>query len=527
LNTTALDLPAGKEIVVAVVDDGFRLSHNGLSAFLLTNSAEIPGNMVDDDHNGYIDDYVGWDVSDSDGNVEVPDSHQKTYYHGTFVSSAITQILSDCFGETAKKRIRILPVKALSDHAKTTAILDGYQGIEYAMNRGADIICCAWSGGMPTSEEKEIINKALQQDILMVGSAGNTSRENVDFPAATAGFFAIAALDTLLRKTPDSNYGMRIDLSLPGERVRAGHPVADNAWFYARGTSAAAAMATGCAAVLKAIQPEALPQAIIEALKNTARPVDSINYSYCGKLGAGLPDLSKAVRYLSQPSIRHLFFDPERPEGSLHISRKQEARSWNIKPWGAYQSVVIIPEEIKGRDLDRKLHLYTRDSLYYKGTIAGLKGGIRIPGSEAYIHSDTGKRRNMPSDLKLHYYVETIDSSSLYCAGTVRIEAEKGRITDNSGKYDYANNCVCTWHIYAPESTRIEFSFSDFDTEAKVDFVWLFDGFHPQPDNIIAKFSGSELPPVVTSRTNQVMLWFVTNQTNTAAGWELQFTGQK
>lgn len=527
LNIPSLDPNVKEEIIVAVIDDGFLLSHNSLKGYIYTNENEIPGNGIDDDKNGYIDDYKGWDVSDNDNDVGISKSNETSHYHGTFIASLVSRIISESFGDKTKNKIRILPIKVLSDHAQTTAIIDGYQGIKYAIAMNADIICTAWSGGIPTSEEKAILIEALQKNILIIGSAGNTNQENVDFPASTTGIHAVAALDTLLKKTADSNYGMKIDLALPGEKVRAAHPTAKNAYFYGRGTSAAAGLAVGCASVLKSIKPSSNPSEIIEALKNTATPLDSINNSYCGKLGSGLPNLSQAVTYLLEPDERAMYFNPTRPEGTIYINSKNKRNEWSINPWGAYQSINIIPEVIKRKDEQKKVSLYSEDNLAFQGTLMEMKGGVQIPGSKASIVFPTNQKKHLPSELKLNYYVETIDSTTLYCGETVYIENQEGTITDNSGDENYANKCSCTWNISMPESTQIEFRFSEFDTEAKVDFVWLFDGNSTNPENIIAKFSGSELPPVVTSRTNNVTIWFVTDSKHTGGGWTLHYIGQQ
>lgn len=527
LNIPILDNALEKEIVIAVVDDGFMLSHNAFKGFIHTNDAEIPGNNIDDDHNGYIDDYQGWDVSDNDNNVNTTNSTKDSHYHGTFIASLVTQIIYDCYGERAKGKIRILPVKALSDHAPTTAITDGYLGIKYAAEMNVDIICTAWSGGIPSQEEKEIINKALQKNILILGSAGNTNKNTVDPPASTTGIYAIAALDTLLRKTKDSNYGMEIDLALPGEKVRAAHPAAKNAWFYGRGTSAAAGLAAGCAAVLKGLKPEASPREIMEALMNTTDPIDSINNSYCGKLGSGLPNLHLASTYLLEAEERSSFFRSDRPEGALYITGHNKRYQWDIDPWGAYHAIVLIPESIKTKDLKKTIFLRSADSIYYEGPIQGMIGGLSVPGSEVSIRFLSDQKKHLPSELKVNYHAETIDSTTIYCGGKVVVEAEKGTLSDNSGSANYANNCSCQWYIQASNSSRIKFDFDAFDTEAKVDFVWIFDGNSTNPENIIAKFSGSNIPPSVTSRTNSVTLWFVTNEQSTGKGWEVHYQGQQ
>ena len=137
----------GKVLRVAVVDDGFRLTHKSIKDFIFTNEKEVPGNFQDDDQNGYPDDIHGWDISDNDNDVSVPKGKEEVFYHGTYISGVITGIFRQCFGEEASKYLKIIPVKVLSSNAKSTYLADGYKGMKYACDLGADIVCCAWSGG--------------------------------------------------------------------------------------------------------------------------------------------------------------------------------------------------------------------------------------------------------------------------------------------------------------------------------------------------------------------------------------------
>ena len=526
LNIPKLNLALKEQIVVAVIDDGFMLSHNSLKGFIYINENDIPGNNIDDDQNGYIDDYQGWDIADNDNDVSINKGLVSSHYHGTFIASLISRIVTDCLGANGEEQIRILPIKVLSDNAQSTAIKEGYDGIKYAIKMKADIICTAWSGGIPDSDEKSYINLALQNNILLIGSAGNTNQEMVDHPASATGVYAIAAVDSLKRKTSDSNYGMKIDLALPGEHVRAAYPDAQNAYFYGRGTSAAAGLATGCAAVLKGLKPSSNPWEIIEALKNTSIPIDSINSSYCGKLGSGLPDLKSAIKYLLAPESRPSFFNSRRPEGTIYVSKKNERKEWKINPWGAYKSIMIIPENINRKDASKTINIRAVNNTIYTGKLEDLKETVIVPGNSATVTFPSGGRRPLPTEMKLNYYAETIDSTTLYCGETIKILDQQGTISDNSGNENYANNCSCRWKIQLPGHQQIEFTFTEFDTEAKVDFVWLFDGDSTNPENIIGKFSGSDLPPDITSRTNFVTVWFVTDSERTGKGWKLEYRGK-
>lgn len=93
-NTLGLRSTNRKVIKVAVVDDGFRLSHQAIKSFIFTNPKEIIGNKIDDDGNGYVDDVHGWDVSDHDNNVNPPATRLKDFYHGTYIASIITSFNS-------------------------------------------------------------------------------------------------------------------------------------------------------------------------------------------------------------------------------------------------------------------------------------------------------------------------------------------------------------------------------------------------------------------------------------------------
>ena len=125
--------------------------------------------------------------------------------------------------------------------------------------------------------------------------------------------------------------------------------------------------------------------------------------------------------------------------------------------------------------------------------------------------------------MSFSYYMQTIDSTTLYCNDLVELNDSAGIITDNSGSENYTNNCSCKWQISAPVGKRIRIVFDQMDTQANVDFVWIFDGEATLPENLLAKFSGNNSPPVITSFTNKVLIWFVTDGTLTGQGWKLRY----
>jgi len=518
LNITTQKTIPTRVIRVAVVDDGFRLSHKAIRNYIYTNEKEVPGNFQDDDQNGYMDDIQGWDVSDADNDVSVPVGKEDMYYHGTYITGIITAVFERFYGQEASKYLKIVPVKVLSDKAKNTYLADGYKGIKYASEMGVDIICCAWSGGSASDEEKEIVRNAIAKGIIIVGSTGNFYSEKVETPSSLPGVISVAAVDSALRKEKTSNYGMRVDVSAPGKKVYGAYPLADNSYTYFDGTSPAAAIITGCLAGLKSISPLLTSQELLSAIKNTCIPLDSNNIKQVGKLGAGFPDMSKAIEYLKNPNYKYQSFNPIRPEGLSFYRTKVSPLSWNIKPYGAYKGIHFY-SALPG--YNGSVKIYNSDSVCYSGKISELYKGIFIGGSVFKVELQQNSK--LSKDMAFSYYMETIDSTTLYCKGTQFITQESGTLTDNSGNENYANNSDCKWQLIVPKGKRIRIEFDSMDTQANVDYVSIFDGTATIPDNLLAKFSGTNIPPVITTLSNEVLIWFVTDGTTTGKGWKLKY----
>ncbi len=510
-------MPA-RVIRVAVVDDGFRLSHKALKNYIYTNPKEVPGNYQDDDQNGYVDDIHGWDASDSDNDVTLPKGREKEFYHGTYIAGIITTVFEQFYGSEAKKYLEIIPVKVLSDKARNTYLADGYKGIKYAAETGVDIICCAWSGGTASSEEKEIVRNAIAKGIVIVGSVGNFYSEKAESPSTLPGVISVAAVDAAFKKVNVSNYGMRVDVSAPGAKTYGAYPVADNAYSYFDGTSPATAIIAGCVAGLKSINPSATSFELLDALKNSAVPLDSINFRHSGKLGAGFPDMAKAIQYIKDPDYKYKSFLPQRPEGRLFYKKKTTPSTLSILPSGTYKGMHLYSasDNYKG-----DVKIYSSDSLCFSGKINELYKGQFIKGSAFSIALQP--KSKLSKEMTFSYHMETIDSTTLYCKDTQFITQETGLLTDNSGNENYANNSECKWQLTVPKGKKIRIEFESMDTQANVDFVWIFDGTSTVSDHLLAKFSGTNVPPVITTLSNEALIWFVTDGSTTGKGWKLKY----
>ncbi len=510
-------------VIVAVVDDAFRLSHKELKDFIYKNPLEIPDNQYDDDGNGYIDDTYGWDISDNDKNVAVLEGRDKEFFHGTYIASIITKVASLHYGKAAAKRIKIMPVKVLADQANRTYLKDGYKGIKYAMENGADIICLAWSGGNPSKEDLKIIQDAQEKGILIISSVGNFNEEKILNPAVIPEVLAVAGINQNFQKEKHSNYGMRVDLAAPAEMVMGAHPEKDNAYIHDNGTSASAALVTGCAAILLSKKERLKNSALKEALLNTVTPYNKDFSTYGGKMGAGVINLKNALDYLSTPSNRSTHYSALRPKGMMVIDADSRSKKWEIRPVGDYHGFYLKPD-ISGIKKPEKhlLRIIVKDTLWNEYKLSNLPPQLFVPSPflTLTLPKNSLKKKEL---IQINYHGKTIDSTKLYCSDLRYLNLEKGAVTDGSGENNYANSCSCKWLINVPIGKRIKFTFEKMDTQPNVDFVYLVDGKTAIKENIIAKFSGQNQPPVVVSRTNEVLVWFVTDKTSTGQGWQFYY----
>ncbi|MBC7864674.1 MAG: S8 family serine peptidase, partial [Bacteroidia bacterium] len=158
----------GSTIVVAVVDDALERTHPDLSPNLWVNTGDNNTNGIDDDGNGYIDDRNGWDVSDNDNNPNPP---TLAFDHGTHVAGIIGAASNNATGVASIGfSVKLMAVKASNS---VGSINDGYAGIIYATDNGADVINMSWGGYTSSTTAQNIINYANNAGVVLVAAAGN------------------------------------------------------------------------------------------------------------------------------------------------------------------------------------------------------------------------------------------------------------------------------------------------------------------------------------------------------------------
>lgn len=261
--------PEHTKVVVAIVDTGVDPDHPDLNGRLWKNIGEIPSNGIDDDHNGFVDDTLGYDVSGDIASINnpVPDNDPTDIIgHGTHIAGIIAAT-SDFIGVVGvAPSALIMPVKIRPNATTSVAAA----GIMYAVNAGATVINISWGTGYRSLLVEDALRIARLNGVFVAIAAGNSGTNARLYPAAGEDAFAVGAGDANGLMASFSTWGPQIQVVAPGQDIlslraantdlyaSANEPrvhIIDSQYYLADGTSMAAPMVAGAAALLLSYRP--------------------------------------------------------------------------------------------------------------------------------------------------------------------------------------------------------------------------------------------------------------------------------
>lgn len=283
---SAWDVSAGSATVkVGIVDSGTDMDHPDLQTEMFLNTAD-PINGVDDDNDGFIDNYQGWDFFGNDNNPQIGDNA-----HGIHVAGIATAATDNSEGvASVGYNSQYIPIRA----GNGVAITHGYQGVIYAADMGCDVINCSWGSFGFTSFGQDAVNYAtFNKSALVVAAGGNSGVDRMYYPAAYESVLGVVSVNSTDGKSNFSNYGNWAGISAPGENIYS--CVDDGLYNYNTGTSMAAPIVSGAAALLKSVFPQLTPKQLAERLKTTSTDISSLNMGLDHKMGYGRLDVDAAV----------------------------------------------------------------------------------------------------------------------------------------------------------------------------------------------------------------------------------------
>ena len=281
-------------IVIGITDTGTDPTHPDLFYNIKRNYADVIDG-VDNDGDGFIDNYMGWDLGVNDN-----DATYQANAHGVHVCGLSSASTDNTLGGAGSGfNCKFLPVK-ISD--ANGSLIAAYEGIKYAADHGCQIINCSWGGGGASQFGQDIINYAtINKSSLVVCAAGNNGVDGDFYPAAYNYVLSVANTSQNDVKFYSSNYGYMIDVCAPGDNVNSTWP--GSLYITTSGTSMSAPVVAGAAGIVKNHFPAYNGLQVGERLKVTADNIYTANPAYINKLGTGRINLFRALTDPASPSV--------------------------------------------------------------------------------------------------------------------------------------------------------------------------------------------------------------------------------
>ncbi len=291
----AWDLTTGSSaVVVADIDTGLRYTHEDIAPNAWKNLGEIPNNGIDDDGNGFVDDYYGYDFFYNDSDPLDENGH------GTHTAGTIGATGNNGLGVTGVNwNVKLMAVKIYSPAGTDTTsamLVNAYNYVRLMKTRGVNIRVtnnsygdCGEACGYDQAT-KDALDAMGNAGILNVFAAGNDNQNIDSFPYGTTpspgypakynspSILAVASSTSTDAKSSFSNYGVTsIDLAAPGSGVFSTYNSSNSSYATLSGTSMATPHVAGSAALLSAYNPNLSVASLKATLMNTVDPIAAWN----------------------------------------------------------------------------------------------------------------------------------------------------------------------------------------------------------------------------------------------------------
>lgn len=243
--------------IIAVIDTGVDYNHPDLKSNMWINSGEVPGDGIDNDGNGVIDDVHGFDANGQNGNPY--DGHG----HGSHCAGTIGAVGNNELGVVGvNHQAQIMAVKIFDDAGSTNSAAI-VRGIEYATKMGARITSNSWGGGAASEAIKQAFIASPALHIMAAGNNGSDNDKRPHYPSSYEidNNIAVAASDRNDRKAGFSNYGKTsVDIAAPGKDIFSLEP--GGGYTSKSGTSMATPHVSGVAGLVASLYPQATNEEI-------------------------------------------------------------------------------------------------------------------------------------------------------------------------------------------------------------------------------------------------------------------------
>ena len=334
------------DVIVAVIDQGVKPDHEDLADNMWINKGEIPGNGIDDDGNGYVDDVYGFNFVDNKGTITT----SSALSHGTHVAGTIAAVNNNGIGVNGiaggsgnKDGVRIMTLQTLgaSESGASGSGLGGIvRAMKYAADNGAVICQNSWgynqklSWNAWTRSAFSALRRAIDYFVKYAGvdengeqigpmkggivifAAGNEGVNYQSFPAADKSVVSVASYSYTGAAAYYTNYGSWVDISAPGGDTYLDSNYGGvystgvkedgtSGYVYMQGTSMACPHVSGACALAVSYyygrdkRMGLTPDKLRSALLSSARPINAnLSAPYVGNMGVGMLDTYRLLQYM-------------------------------------------------------------------------------------------------------------------------------------------------------------------------------------------------------------------------------------
>lgn len=293
----AWDITQGDtSVYIGIVDSGSDLDHPDLGTNIRYNYAD-PIDGIDNDNNGFVDDFAGWDFYYGDNDPNVMGGSD----HGVHVSGCASQVTNNNVhgaGPGFKVKLRI------TKHAPDTPsnlIFASNNGIVYHYQNGAKVINCSFGSGSYSQGTQDIINAAWASGVVVVASAGNDGSNIPRYPGSYDNVVSVASTNSNDVKSSFSNYHSTVDVCAPGDNILS--TLYDNTYGFNSGTSMSSPITAGVVGLIRSKYPSWTPTQVVNRLVLGVDSIYNLNPTFIGMLGSGRVNAFKCVSDLPIVSL--------------------------------------------------------------------------------------------------------------------------------------------------------------------------------------------------------------------------------
>ena len=307
-------------VLLAIIDTGIEYFHPDLQNKIYYNPGEMgngkDANGIDDDGNGFVDDYMGWDFVDRVGvptdtnagdfhnwdNMPYDSRQGANGNHGTFVGGIAGAEFNNNVGVAGvAPNIKLLNVRSF-DNGGSGEEDDAAAAILYAVKMGAKVINMSWGDYSFSFVLRDVVKYAYSQNVVLIASSGNSGRNELHYPSGYSEVISVGNSTQEDFVAGNSTWGSTLDLVAPGTNIWSTNM--SGKYIESGGTSASAPHVSSAAALILSLN-NFTNEEIRQILKSTTDDIMSAGWDL--RSGAGRLNLERALRVLAPSKIGFSF----------------------------------------------------------------------------------------------------------------------------------------------------------------------------------------------------------------------------